>query len=402
MTLPSSGAISLSAVNTEFGGSTPIGLKTYYRGGGYVPNTSNNSGVATSGAINMNSFHSASAFLGFTTPTSLYANGVTYGVDCSSGGVYCVVGGYYTSGPTNNNAAFWLSSNGTTWGAPTTLLNSSTKIPFLSSVAWNQTLGVFIAVGQDGNNNGVIYTITTGGTATLQATISNFFISCVAVNSSGLTVVAGQYSSLIATVYSSNGTTWTSPVTISGTGSSPTLYALTVNPAGYWSGVGAYFNVGPSAQTPIFISSSNGTSFTGGSMGVPPATSGVIMAGVVWNAKLNQFVAIGSYGPSYYSLSNSTGSTWAVPSLASGTYGVNLGGKGSSCLAINAAGLMISAAQNGSADQGYFKSTNGTTWTYTLLVTSQVNSFLAIACNANTSQRYIAVGANNINFSVST
>jgi len=400
MTLPSSGAVSLSAIQGEFGGTTPIGLKTYYRGGGYVPNTSNNSGLPTSGTINMNGFHSTSAFLGFTTPTTLYANGVTYGVDCSSNGTYCVVGGYYTSGPTNNNAAFWLSSNGTTWGAPTTLLNSSTKIPFLSSVAWNQTLGVFIAVGQDGNNNGVIYTITTGGTATLQATIANFFISCVAVNSAGLTVVAGQYSSLIATVYSSNGTSWSSPATISGTGSSPTLYALTVNPAGYWSGVGEYYQPGPGIHTPVYITSSNGTSFSGGLMGVP-GTYGTILVGLVWNTKLNQFVAIGAYGSSYYALSNSTGTSWSTPVLI-GSTGVNVGGKGSSCLAVNAAGLMIASAQNGGTNQGYFQSTNGTTWTYTSLVTSQVSSFLAIACNANTSQRFIAVGLNNNNFSVST
>lgn len=51
MTLPSSGPISLSQIQTEFGGSDPISLTEYYRGGAYT--TDNNTGVPTSGAISM-------------------------------------------------------------------------------------------------------------------------------------------------------------------------------------------------------------------------------------------------------------------------------------------------------------------------------------------------------------
>ena len=39
MTLQTSGAISLSQVQSEFGGSNPISMSEYYRGGSYVPTT---------------------------------------------------------------------------------------------------------------------------------------------------------------------------------------------------------------------------------------------------------------------------------------------------------------------------------------------------------------------------
>lgn len=57
MALPSSGTLTLAQIQTEFGGSNPIGLNEYYRGNAYV--TSNNTGVPTSGAISVSSFYGA-------------------------------------------------------------------------------------------------------------------------------------------------------------------------------------------------------------------------------------------------------------------------------------------------------------------------------------------------------
>jgi hypothetical protein len=53
MVLPCSGPISLSDVQTEYGGSNPIGLNEYYRGSGYVVSNYN---VPTSGAISLFDF----------------------------------------------------------------------------------------------------------------------------------------------------------------------------------------------------------------------------------------------------------------------------------------------------------------------------------------------------------
>jgi len=60
MTLQSSGPISLQNLQDEFGGSAPISLSEYYRGGGLVPNTGINVNVPISGSISLQNFYSAS------------------------------------------------------------------------------------------------------------------------------------------------------------------------------------------------------------------------------------------------------------------------------------------------------------------------------------------------------
>jgi hypothetical protein len=59
MALPTSGAIALTDIQTEFGGVNPINMSEYYRGGLYV--TINNVGIPASGIINMGSFYSGLA-----------------------------------------------------------------------------------------------------------------------------------------------------------------------------------------------------------------------------------------------------------------------------------------------------------------------------------------------------
>lgn len=59
--LPGSGAISFSMIQTEFGGSNPIAFSEYYRNGGLVPTNGTTGSIATSGAINVNTFHGAAA-----------------------------------------------------------------------------------------------------------------------------------------------------------------------------------------------------------------------------------------------------------------------------------------------------------------------------------------------------
>lgn len=58
MSLPSSGSISLSDIQAQLGGSNPIGLNEYYRGGPYLP--SNGSiNVPTTGSISLTNFYSS-------------------------------------------------------------------------------------------------------------------------------------------------------------------------------------------------------------------------------------------------------------------------------------------------------------------------------------------------------
>lgn len=60
MPLPTSGIITLQDIQAEFGGPTsPSALQNYYRGGAYVPDTTANAGVPTSGLIGVQDFYGA-------------------------------------------------------------------------------------------------------------------------------------------------------------------------------------------------------------------------------------------------------------------------------------------------------------------------------------------------------
>lgn len=61
MPLPASGTISLNDLQNEFGGSNPIAISEYYRGGGLVPDIPANSSVPASGQISLSNFYNATA-----------------------------------------------------------------------------------------------------------------------------------------------------------------------------------------------------------------------------------------------------------------------------------------------------------------------------------------------------
>lgn len=63
MPIPSSGALSLNDIQTEFGGSPPISISEYYAGAGLVPSgtTGTNGAIPTSGQISISQFYGTSA-----------------------------------------------------------------------------------------------------------------------------------------------------------------------------------------------------------------------------------------------------------------------------------------------------------------------------------------------------
>lgn len=62
MALPTSGPLSLSDIQGEFGGSNPISLNEYYAGGGLVPSgtSGTNGAVPSSGTISISNFYGTS------------------------------------------------------------------------------------------------------------------------------------------------------------------------------------------------------------------------------------------------------------------------------------------------------------------------------------------------------
>ena len=101
MALPSSGALSIQDIVDEFGGDGT--LTSYYRGGTYVADTADNSGVPTSGAISVSDFYGASAFSASlsgsfgsnldVTPDSTQTSGGTVTVNMSSSPLTLVLSG---------------------------------------------------------------------------------------------------------------------------------------------------------------------------------------------------------------------------------------------------------------------------------------------------------------------
>lgn len=74
MALPPGGSLSLSQIQGEFGGSNPISMSEYYRGGAFV--TNNNTSVPTSGTISISNFYGTVRQFSFSInvnqTTSLY------------------------------------------------------------------------------------------------------------------------------------------------------------------------------------------------------------------------------------------------------------------------------------------------------------------------------------------
>jgi hypothetical protein len=71
--------VSLSSIQTEFGGSNPISMSEYYRGGAYVPSnqpTSLTDGtpISTSGLIRIGMFRGLSAALTLSGPATAYGS----------------------------------------------------------------------------------------------------------------------------------------------------------------------------------------------------------------------------------------------------------------------------------------------------------------------------------------
>lgn len=135
MALQSSGAISLSDIQTEFGGSNPISLSEYYRGGAYT--TGNNTGVPTSGQIQMDDFYGATKQ--YTVTVLLVAGGGGGGTSIDgrkwgAGGAGGVLYGTMALVPSSygvtigNGGAAAPNSNGVGYNGGNSVFNGATAI----------------------------------------------------------------------------------------------------------------------------------------------------------------------------------------------------------------------------------------------------------------------------------
>lgn len=88
MTLPTSGPLSLTDIQTEFGGSNPISLNEYYAGGSYVPSgtTGTYGAVPTSGQISIQNFYGTSNYYSYSKSLRFRSSASAYMNRTPSGG----------------------------------------------------------------------------------------------------------------------------------------------------------------------------------------------------------------------------------------------------------------------------------------------------------------------------
>lgn len=166
MALPTSGPLTLSDIQTEFGGSNPAALSEYYAGGAYVPSgtTGTYGAVPSSGAIGIQNFYGttslvinftdASVSVGpsyFTASAGYAIAGVTSGgktignvytmengvwaqyeqwiTPTSAAGDYEVYASYTGSGPLGSAVNTWVACSGNPeWYIQVTGNDSATSI----------------------------------------------------------------------------------------------------------------------------------------------------------------------------------------------------------------------------------------------------------------------------------
>ena len=152
MAITSSGAISLSNIQTEFGGVNPIRMDEYYRNGAYVPPGA--TAIPTSGAIDISDFYGASNQFAFsitsdTANADIRALAITAGWD----GATRVIA--------NINAGVTLYSQGTSTGGAVVSGSFPSGVTILNS-------GNITGRGSSaGNAGGMALQITTSDTVNI-------------------------------------------------------------------------------------------------------------------------------------------------------------------------------------------------------------------------------------------
>lgn len=127
MTTPT-GQISLSDIQTEFGGSNPIYLTEYYSGGLYVPK-GNNGSIPSSGQISMNDLRGKTITTNYVTVghqdvTNKFGGYLytQYGWATSVfGSINTVTNNFYIGATLNSNSlyqCYWYPNNLTLWMTP--------------------------------------------------------------------------------------------------------------------------------------------------------------------------------------------------------------------------------------------------------------------------------------------
>jgi len=188
MALPSSGVLTLNDIQTEFGGTNPIDLSEYYRGGGLVPDSALNAAIPTSGVISVSDFYGAANLLNldFTVQGAVVnrANGTFTGVSIGTADAsrMVVIQGGSASGSGTLTAPTSVTIGGITAG----LVRNTNNYVAYAKVPTGTTATIVIS-GGSGTYTTQIYTLNTVNTAPTQNLIATRSIAANTNGSSTMT-----------------------------------------------------------------------------------------------------------------------------------------------------------------------------------------------------------------------
>tara|TARA_R110000868_G_scaffold107277_3_gene293527 strand:- start:54 stop:1052 length:999 start_codon:yes stop_codon:yes gene_type:complete len=160
MALQSSGTITFAQIQAEFGGSNPISLSEYYRGGSYVPNTTVNSSIPTSGTITMSNFYSGSntaaawSSADFNSSTNVARNSVNTSNTLSP----TITGSMDINVSGGISASFSIA--GGSFSATTRAITTGQNITARGTASASYNTASALAV--NGNGDSLVYLIQTG------------------------------------------------------------------------------------------------------------------------------------------------------------------------------------------------------------------------------------------------
>lgn len=273
----------------------------------------------------------------WTTPALMPGSvvGAPNAITVNSSGLFVAVG----NRSADSAPLYATSTDGSTWSTPA-LMNGSTSYANMSAIAVNSS-GLFVAVGSNSSSQSVYATSTNGSTWTTPALMPGgiaFTPTSMAVNSSGLFVAVGfQNNGGGATPYpftyasSSNGSTWTTPTVT--TSYNATKMVVAVNSSGL-------FVVAYTYSVAAFATSSNGTSWS--AFTNIPGIRFTVAAITCSTAGI--FVIVGSTTTGTYPAFTSSldGTTWnsAITMNNSTTYAALTG------LAVNSSGRFAAIGDN--------------------------------------------------------
>lgn len=350
----SSGQLSFSEIQGEFGGSNPISLSEYYKTGAYVPNISLTSTIPTSSTISVGNFRSTSSsptVNGFSSTGDTGQDFLMLGGAVSPSGVFIAVGGA-SSGA--RGPGYATSSDGINWSGVSIVPGmASDQFSTFYDVACRSD-GLFVAVGAGNNNSLGIFSQSGGGAFNGAQVISggapiNTLYS-IGVSSSGL-FVAGSFGGRM--FYSSDGYNWAQGPSNSNGSSNCFIQGIVCRSDGRWVGVG-----GNGSNRPAYSYSNDGVNWSTITNMVDIGVA-ISMKSVAVSPKTGRFVAVGSYFGRYpFVAASDDGINWAY------NWGFHDYGD-LNAVRCNRAGVFVAAAGGRiNTTPGYWiSSTDGLNWT---------------------------------------